>query len=253
MKKILAIVLSVVVALSVMTIPVKAEAAGGTTYYFAYDTANSSWSFKSENSGWMSLIQLPSVFVAGDTISVNGEGTADVLKIKLDVAVSEVGVSGATVLVTAPSVSYAYPVEGASLVINGDVKKAEVYPGTVLQINGNCGEFVAHYTNDFSNAPMFAVSGTVDKATCWNTVSHPNVGTMYSVPAGKFASSENGGVWLAEGEIKTSAPANTNDKKKDTEYDKVPKTGSGIVESALFFLLSAACAVAAVYFKKKEI
>lgn len=257
-KKLAAVILGIVMVFGVLQVPAKAEAASAQHFNFVYDTVNGVWAYQIDGGSWLTgRDYLKEHFKDGDIIGIFGAAGAPELTIEVNARVGEIGCSTATAKVFAPGFDYGYAVENSTLIINGDVKKAVCYPGSVLQINGNCEDFTAVYKDDNSAYPVYAVTGTVTKATvkCTESVYTPT--TIYSIPAGKFISSTSGGAWLEKTDYKTTAPATTTTGNKNTgnkkgELDDVPKTGSGMACSVVFFLLSAGCAAVGVAFKKRE-
>lgn len=251
--KIMAVLMSVAIAFATLMLPVKAEAAGARTFSVVYDIGNSRWAWSVDGGAWREMGSLADEFKDGDILGICGDTalSGSALYITVNARISELGVAYAPyVNVTAKGVDYVYSTTDSTVIVNSNVKKAECYYTSVLQINGNCDEFKAYYNEQNEQYPVFAVTGTVGKADVWSTETYHTGSYIYSIPAGKFISTDIGGVWLEAGEYSMTPPKTTN--TKTPQYDKVPKTGYGIAGSALFLILSAVCATGGVVLKKKK-
>jgi len=269
-KKLMAVALCAAVALGVMCIPAKAEAAGRTTFTIKYN--GTGWSFYSSleaDNTWKGVGVLGDYFNDGDVIVISGEDTNGTVRCDLTIS-KRIGelctTNNAFASVYANGgCDFAYAVGNSTLVVNGNVTRAAASNNGVLQVNGNVSELEVNYP-DFNkstdNDPVFAVTGKVATAKI-KINSEQGYGTYYNIAAGKCMPDKFGILWLEDGEYSktgvasstatASTSTSTSTAKTEKKLDDVPKTGStGMATSMAFFAMAAVLAVSAVAIKRRE-
>jgi len=255
LKVFLAMAICLAMIVAFCQTPVKAQAAGATTWYITYDKGNSAWYGSTDQVNW-SYPGLTNM-QPGDNLVINGDyGTSQQYIIYAPQNINELAVTGgANVVVNAPYVAHAYSIDGATTVVNCNVGSVDAYCSGVIQINGNVDKFASHY--EYEKATIYGVSGTVGQANVtWNKNLLNTNDTLYNIKAGKLVANPSGYVILEEGDYSLTPSAATTTKANTTtkQLDAVPKTGvAGVRESFVFFALAAVFALGAVVYKKKAL
>lgn len=256
LKVFLTIAISLAMVVAFCQTPVKAQAAGATTWYLTYDVGTGAWYGSTDKVYW----SYPDIskMQAGDNLVIDADNANSVqFIVNAPQSINELAVvGGASVVVNAPYVAHAYSVNGATTAINSNVGLVDAYHTGVIQVNGNVDKIVGHY--DDSAETIFGVSGTVGQANVkWTKDLLSNNTTVYNVAKGKMTTNEWGWVPLEEGDYSLTPSASTTTTKANTtqkQLDSVPKTGvAGMRESFIFFALAAVFAIGAVVYKKKAL
>lgn len=258
--KILSVIACLALAFVLLNMPANAEGKAR-TFNVVYDPVAGIWAYQIDDGAWLGGVNLlGNDFKDGDILSVSAsdDTSAPRIEIYLNTKPSQVVVvRKADCIVYAPGVDSFYTID-ATGIVNGNVKNAVCYSGSVMQINGDCDEFNPVYEDiSVEVYPVFAVTGKVGKATVRYTKSYPSAGTIYSIPAGKFKSSSIGCVWLVDGEYSTTAPSATPAKTpaktpSKGQYDSVPKTGSAVGGGFALFALASLFAIGGVALRKTD-
>lgn len=258
LKKILALVLTVVLAVTLSGIKdVKAYADEAVTWTVYYDDVNAKYVVNSGRLGyWTEGIGIiDALMVEGDNIVVDAHDVADPPMITLNITKrigQAVAKDGAIAYFKAPAVDSAYVATKGTIIVEAPMtQRVDVHPGHVVQIFGNVNTFVAHYKDGGPTYPRFGVTGTAKEAYVQYTNSVYSADKpVYNVSENVLNSDDYGRVSLAEGKYSLTPVAEAPAEKK--QLDRVPKTGaSAVSESLVFFMLAAVFALGAVVFKKK--
>lgn len=240
-----------------MVSPLKAEAAGRNVK-ITYDTGTSAWYININNTYWTSIGGgQVTTLEDGDVVIVDAAGAtpASSVKIVTDKKLATLVVTGnVTFIMDMPTpADLVYAANGATIIINGSVKKVMANAGCTTQISGNVEEVEAVFEGD--KFPIFAVSGTVGVLKGKMTDGKIYTDIAYSFPAGTVHAyaADKGVVRVSEGTL-NGQPVTSNNPGGKKELDEVPKTGSGygLHTSIIFFGLAAVLAIAAVTVKRRE-
>lgn len=245
-------------ALAVMMVkPIEARADEGRYVLIKYD--NGGW-YERINNGYWIYIQGGVVDIEdGDTILVDAgdQHPASAVPIVTDKRIGTLAVCGDvffTIDCPTPA-DLVYAANGATLIYNGNAKKVVCNPGCRTQINGNVDDVEAKYLSN--SDPIFAVTGTVGVLHCKMTDGIITTDLAYDFAAGTVHSDEKGVLYVEAGTLKGAPGAaagnsNGSGNSNGRELDDVPRTGSGVNTSVIFFGISALLAITAVTVKRKE-
>lgn len=252
----------------VLTPAMKSRADGPVTYYIT-NNGGAWYASSSETVYWTGGMDFVYNNIKdGDHLVINGNSSStDLFRLTVDKKLGDLAVTGGAVAhIEAPYVERAYVAgKGSTLIVTAPlVNNVEIYPGQVIQVNGNVTNFLAHYEYNTSDYPVYAVTGTVAAANvAYGGVIENSHHTIYGIGNGLLKSDDHGSVYLSDTQYSltpTAVPkSGTTDKSADSskkQLDKVPQTGSEVSMETFIFgglaLLFAAAAVMVGFTSKKN-
>lgn len=244
-------------ALAAMMInPIQASAAGRTVR-ITYDITSDAWYEQIDGGYWTATGGNVVDIQDGDTVVVDAANQTPTVPIHIitDKRIAELAVTGKftfTINLSTPA-DLVYASNGATLIYNGDAKKVYFNAGCIVQISGNVDYAEVKYVNNL--IPVFAVTGTVGEFHGKLNDGKMVTDVAYDFAPGTVHSYEDGVVYVEEGSLKgapASAGSNGSTGNGPRELDEVPRTGSGVNTSIVFFALAVVLAITAVTVKRRE-